>query len=206
MGKGLLGCLVVLLLAALACCCSGTILLYYTPEILVALATSDHPLPIAPIVVDEARNEATMTRMSDELERTRTTTLSGDELTRIVASSSPGTLVRIAVQGGRASLDLSVPLEESAWVNVHVVGRFVIEHGWFTDVQIDEARLAEWELGAFVAGQQLAANVNQSLAQERAKDSGLDEMFSVMERVAVDEDTFRMTLTEGGLAQFRKGP
>lgn len=74
-------------------------------------------------------------------------------------------VVLLLTAGERAVLDLSVNMAEGQWLNVHGAAAFTMEHGWFTDLRIDEARLSDWDLGPALVGQQLAQNANQSLAR-----------------------------------------
>jgi hypothetical protein len=78
----------------------------------------------------------------------------------------------------RAVCDLSLQPNPNVaeYVNVHAVGRFQIEHGWFTAMSLDEIRVAGFDLAPYVVGQDLTMNANQSLAQQRAENDDLSKM------------------------------
>ena len=184
--KGLLGCGVFLAGSCVLCCGGGVLSTFFAPDILLWMATTDHPIDVPATPFDEARQGETRARLYTELDQTGTTTITAEDMNVLLAD--PGdTRAHVGMVGDELTFDLTTPVEPGGdqHVNVHVRTAFVMEGGWFTHLTVSEATLSDWDLGKYTAGQELAMNANQSLAQQRAKDPEMDELFAATERMAV---------------------
>ena len=205
----ILGCLgLLVLLSLLACCGGGAALFLVGPGLLVGLVVDDEPLPVKVVKWDEGRVEMLEDRLATQMLTDRTIELTGDELTQLVISEDTGQMVafRIDIDAqGRGDLDMSIQLDPTTpqYLNIHTVGDFTIEDGWFTDFTVDEIDIGKFDLGQYVAGQQLKDNVNQSLSQQRVQDPEVGEAFDMIELLTIENGQFVLTLTEEGVQQLQ---
>ena len=197
------GCLAACLLVATLCCGLGAAGMYMAPEVMVGMATSDKPLDIPPAVVQPGAADSVLARMTTELKNTGTTTISPEEMTQLFANGDPTSRMRVTASGDKMAVDVSVRLDEGKWINVHGLGGFTMEHGWFTDLRWDEVRLSDWDLGHLFSGQQMAAQGNESLVRERARNPELDFALQGVEFAAVKDGKVVFALTEDGMARFQ---
>ena len=203
------GCLALLALLTCFACCGGiAAVVLVGPGILVGLVVSDEPLPVQTVEWDEARVEQLEQRLAEQLATDRTLRLTGEEMTQLVISGDEDELVafRIEVDAqDRAVLDLSLQLDpaQPQYVNFHAVGDFTIEDGWFTQCQFEELDVGKFDVGKYVAGQELEDDVNQSLAQQRASDPQVAEMFDMVEYLGIDDGALVLTLTEEGVQKLQ---
>ena len=205
----ILGCLgLLVLLSLLACCGGGAALFLVGPGLLVGLVVDDEPLPVKVVKWDEGRVEMLEDRLATQMLTDRTIELTGDELTQLVISEDTGQLVAFRVDidaQGRGVMDLSVQLEPSQpqYFNIHTVGDFEIEDGWFTDFTVDTLDVGKFDIGQYVAGQQLKDNVNQSLSQQRVQDPEVGEAFDMIELLTIEDGQFVLTLSDEGIARLQ---
>ncbi|MSQ00558.1 MAG: hypothetical protein EXR71_01535 [Myxococcales bacterium] len=196
MGGGrrwLLGCLGVSGVSALLCCCGAGIGTWYLPEIVVALATSDAPLDIEATAHDPARQEALKAELRATLDRVGTVRIDAPTLNVLLAPGDDGR-IQVAMDGGTGTFDASIPTDGSGWVNVHVKGTFVMEHGWVESATIDELKLSDWDLGGFMVGQNVAPQFNKSLSDQRVQHPELAALLDATERVAIEDGVLVVTL------------
>lgn len=205
----ILGCLgLLILLSLLACCGGGAALFLVGPGLLVGLVVSDEPLPVQVVKWDEGRVEMFEDQLATEMLSDRTIELTGDELTQLVISEDTGQLVAFRIDiddQERGVLDMSVQLDPSQpqYFNMHAVGDFEIEDGWFTEFTVDTLDIGKFDIGQYVAGQQLKDNVNQSLAQQRVQDPEVGQAFDMIELLTIEDGQFVLTLTDEGVTQLQ---
>lgn len=205
----ILGCLgLLILLSLLACCGGGAALFLVGPGLLVGLVVSDEPLPVQVVKWDEGRVEMLEDQLAAEMLSDRTIELTGDELTQLVISEDTGQMVAFRIDiddQERGVLDMSVQLDPSQpqYFNMHTVGDFEIEDGWFTDFTVDTLDIGKFDIGQYVAGQQLKDNVNQSLAQQRVQDPEVGKAFDMIELLTIENGQFVLTLSDEGVQQLQ---
>lgn len=198
--KSLLGCGVLLVGGVVLCCGGGVLSTYFASDILLWMATSDQPIEVQATPYDEAKQLETRARLYKALDETGSTTITAEDLNVLVAS--PGDVrAHVSMAGEELTFDFSTRLEPDSeqYINVHVRTAFVMEGGWFTHLTISEARLSDWDLGPYVAGQELAMNANQSLAKQRAEDPEMDAIFAATELVAVREGRLEVKMDKAKL-------
>jgi len=207
-GKALtivLGCLVLLILLCVVVCCGGGALLFVAgPGMLAGLVVSDEPLDVQTIKWDEARVEVLAERVAQDAADDRSIELTAEELTQFVLSEADEAIVAFRIDiddSDRAVFDLSIQpdLSQPQYINLHAVSGFTIEDAWFTHFQVDELAVGRFDVGKYVAGQELKDNVNQSLAQQRVQDPDIGKTFDMIEYLGIEEDRFVLTLSEEAL-------
>jgi hypothetical protein len=212
--KGIIlgGCLVVLLVGVLVCCGGGIAALALGPEALAKLAVNlfvdDAPLPAPTARWDEADVEALGVRLEASIDEDRTLSLTGEEFSQLVLHGIDDpqlTVFYVSVdEKERISSDISYQLDpaQQQWVNMHVVGTMEMEDGWFTEFTIDEWTIGTFDLGQYMAGQDLTADANQNLAQQKAQDPEVEAATDMVEYLGVEDGRLVLTLTEEGIAQL----
>lgn len=212
-GKALtvvLGCLVLLILLCVVVCCGGGALLFIAgPGMLAGLVVSDEPLDVQTVKWDEERVDQLAERVNRDATDDRTIELSGGELTQFVLSEAEEELVAFRIDiddQDRASFDVSLQpdMSQPQYINLHAVAGFAIEDGWFTHFQVDELQVGKFDVGKYVAGQELKDNVNQSLAQQRVQDPDVGKTFDMLEYLGIEDGQFVLTLSEEGLQQLQQ--
>ncbi len=205
----ILGCLGLLILLSLLACCGGIGAVFLIgPGMLVGLVVQDEPLPVQVVKWDEARVEHIEDRLAQEMLTDRTIELTGEELTQLIISGDTGQMVAFRIDiddQGRADMDMSIQLDptQPQYLNIHTVGDFTIEDGWFTDFTVDEIDIGKFDLGQYLAGQQLKDDVNQSLAQQRVQDPQVAQTFDWIELLTIEDGQIILTLTEEGVQQLQ---
>jgi hypothetical protein len=198
--KALIGCGVVVIGGSVLLCGGLVAVLAASPWLLVQLVTQDAPLDIPKVEASESERIAVGQRVCTELARQGSTQVSGDELTQLMMTGPDAPpLVRIAAEGDQAVFDLSVETEpgNGKWVNVHGRGGMVMENGWFVHFTMDEITVGDWDLGQYTAGQELMAQANQNLAQQRAQNPEQYAVMDGIDRLSVEGGAFTMALKEG---------
>ena len=163
--------LVVAVLLMSCCCCGSGIALMFSPQLAISQIVDDHPLPGG--VPGNAASPETRAALREDLRTDGKIAWSPEEL--LAAMPPPGSTVEtltMAIDGqDRLALDLSLRLDPQTdqYVNVHYLGGFRMEHGWFTHLDCDELLVGGWELGGYLTGQELAQHANRSLADQRVQ-------------------------------------
>ncbi len=211
-GKALtitLGCIVLLLLGSVVLCCGGGALLVIAgPGVLLSFVVSDEPLPVQTVKWDDSAVEALEDRIGQDILDDRTVSLTGEELTQLMLSDEDVDdlpAFRIAVDDqDRGVFDLSVQLDpaQPQYLNIHAVGDFTVEDGWFTYLVIDEMEIGKFDLGQYIVGQDLHADANNSLAQQRVNDPEAAEAIDMIEYLAVEDGHFTLTFTEEAMTKL----
>jgi hypothetical protein len=186
-GVLVLGTLVLSVGATALCCGGGVVLLWLSPRMFLEMMVEPQPLAVAMPAPDPVAAEASRARICGDILAVRPTTVSGDELTQFgLEGAIPELKVfRAQIAGDDLTMDVSVELEPGQYINLHGKGGFTMDHGWFTDSTFDEATFSGWDLGGYVVGQQLAPDMNRSLANERAKTPELGPLLDAWDTVAV---------------------
>ncbi|GDX78210.1 hypothetical protein LBMAG42_00210 [Deltaproteobacteria bacterium] len=199
--KGLLGCGLVFAGSCVLCCGGGVLGTYFAPDILLWMATADHPIDVPATAYDEAKQVEVRARLYKELDETGATTITAEDI-NVLAASSGDTRAHVAMVGDELTFDLTTPVEPGGdqHINVHLRTAFVMEGGWFTHLTMPEATLSDWDLGQYMVGQELAMNANQSLAQQRAKDPEMDALIAAVERMAVADGTLQIKMDRAKVA------
>lgn len=199
--KALIGCGVVAIGGSVLLCGGLVAVVAASPWLLVHLVAQDAPLDIPKVEVSESERIAVGQRVCTELARQGSTQVSGDELTQLMLTGPDAPqLVRIAADGEQAVFDLSVETEpgNGKWINVHGRGGMAMEHGWFVRFTMDELTIGGFDLGQYTAGQDLMAQANQNLAQQRAQNPEQYAAMDSIDRLSVEGGVFTMALAEGG--------
>ncbi|MEZ4239288.1 MAG: hypothetical protein R3F59_24670 [Myxococcota bacterium] len=139
--------------------------------------TEDAPLADASTALDPAARVELAMRVCPSLMLGLPVALTGDEVVALLAfgEAGPTAPVRLAVDDqGYATLRASIAAEDGRYLNVVAGGSFALDGGWMSSATVDELRVGPLELGGYVAGQELAMDVNQQLARQRAEDADLD--------------------------------
>ncbi len=207
------GCLVVLLVSVLVCCGGGIAALALGPDALVKLAINvfvdDAPLPAPTARWDEAEVEALADRLTVGLDEERTITLTDEEFSQLVLGGVDDpqlTVFHVTVdENEKVSADISYQLDpaQQQWVNMHMVGTMEMEDGWFTEFTVDEWTIGSFDLGQYMAGQDLTADANQNLAQQKAQDPDVQQATDMVEYLGIEDGKIKLTLTEEGIEELR---
>jgi hypothetical protein len=203
--KGILlgGCLGVMGVTALGCC-GGTVAVWiWGPMVLAGAFLEDQPLAVAFPHPDPARSAEAADRIGRQLAESRTAMVTGDDLTALLLGDESSDDVQMRVVNDRADhahLDMSIRTEDTPprYVNIQVGGAFVLENGWFTHTTMDEIRVGDWDFGKYVAGQEMAQSMNQSMARERMENPDLGAKLDGIERLATENGGFSLKLNEQG--------
>ena len=197
-GRWILISVVCLLLAAMVCCCGGGILLYLSPSLAVAWFVEDAPLDLPAV----ASNPGVATELTERMAGGGTVELSALELMQLADPASSRELEAIAVSFDDDHYDLAMSFvaDEGAdgFVNLRVGGELTMEQGWFTHLSFDTLTVGPLDLGQYVLGQELSADANRSLADQRAQKAEVGAMLDEIDRLEVSEGTLQITLAPGG--------
>ncbi len=198
------GCIVFVLVGFFACCGGAAALLIGGPQILIGLVLDKEPLDVEPVSWSPAEVEALEDRLAVEMLETRTIQLTGRELTQLVLSGEDTDLAvfRIDIdEQQRAVLDLSIETEDAKprYINIHGVGDFTLENGWFTELTVDEMDIGSFDLGQYIAGQDITDDANQNLAQQRVQDPTLGETLDSVELLTIEDGQFKLVMTQEGV-------
>ncbi len=200
-GRWILISLVCLLLATMLCCCSGGILLWMSPSLFLNWFIQDEPLS-APSVApnpDIAKDLAVRFAADDG----STVQITGEELTQL---GDPGTNEELEVfwvdfDDDRFEFVVSVRMDDGdldGYLNIAASGATTIERGWFTRLEMDSFDLGPMELGQYLVGQELSADANRSMADQRAQDPEVALVLDQIDRLEVKDGAMEITLTPGG--------
>ncbi len=211
-GKGtnklfMFGCIAFIALGLLSCC-GGGVLLLVSPQLLVGLVLEKEPLPVEVWQWSESDVDALEQRLAAEMADDRRIELTGEELTQIVLSGDDDALqaFRIDVdEQDRAVVDVSIRTQDPdpRYVNLHLVGDMTLEQGWLTLLVVDELEIGKFDLGQYIAGQDITDDANQSLAQQRVQDPEIGEALDMIELLTIEDGHFVLALTEDGVEQLR---
>lgn len=180
-------------ISGVLCCCGGGVATLLSPQILVAMMTDSEPLDLPPVVPDPAMCEA----KDLELLETGRTTMTGPEAT-VCLYPEDGDLAawRLEAVGDEAMADVSVyDAANDHYINLHVRGVMEIQDGWFTRFEISELSAGSFELGGILAGQDMAGDVNGSLAEQRTADPEMAAMLDEIQLLTVDDGVFVLERT-----------
>lgn len=189
-GTWLLGAVVIGSLAVIGCCGCGGVGVLVAPNLMVGMVTwfflEDAPLGPPPARVDPAAKDLLLYAACVDLLADRPGRVDPAILVDVLAQDEPN-LAHLAITsaGDDVGMTMSFGNADEGYVNVAGHGAFVIEHGWFTDLRIDQLTISGWELGPYVAGQQLAENANQNLADTRSKDPQFAATLDAFDRIGV---------------------
>ena len=197
-GRWLLILLVLVVLGSLACCCGCAGLWHFMPHMLVQTFTEDGPLK-APVVDPDP---AVAPRLERAFEAGGPVAITGQEMVQLVEPWDDDEISTFWVDvddEDRMEFALSVWFEEiDRFLNVQTTGTLEIEHGWFTDLTIDELEVSGWDLGQYVLGQQLAEHANRSAADQRAQDPHIADAMDQIDHLWIDDGALWIELAPGG--------
>lgn len=201
------GCIAFIALG-LICCCGGAGLLAISPALLMGLVLDKEPLPVEVWEWSESDVEALEARLAEEMERDRTIALTGEELTQITLSGDEGELEAFRIdidEQDRAVVDISISTEDPdpRYVNIHLVGDMTVENGWFTLLVVDDLTIGKFDLGQFIAGQDITDDANQSLAQQRVQDPTIGDTLDKIELLTIRDGKFELVLSEDAVEEMR---
>ena len=206
------GCIVSLVLCILLCC-GGLIALPFIWQALLSFALSsfvaDDPLPAPTDRWDDAQVAEVGQRVVEEIEQHRTLSLTGEALSQWAAHEIDDpqlTVFHVSIDDqDRISLDVSYQLDptQQQWINFHVQGEAEMEDGWFTEMVIHEMDFGDIDLIQQASGQDMTAEANQNLAQQRAQDPKVDQTMDWIEHLEIDDGQIKITLTEEGVEDLK---
>ncbi len=203
------GCLALIGGTALVSCGGCVAFVLFWPAMLGWAFLDERPLAVAFPAPDAALAQAAADRIAAELAATHSTLVTTDELTQL-ALRGADEHAQLRIASGRPdqlTLDLSmVGKEEAQYFNVHLAGSFLMEHGRVTSMSLDEAEVAGWDLGYFVAGMDLAQGVNDYLAQEREIQPELAATLDGVVRLATERGGVVLTRVAEGEEGSGAGP
>ncbi|MFH1469939.1 MAG: hypothetical protein ABIO70_36480 [Pseudomonadota bacterium] len=195
--------LVLVLLGGLATCCGCAGLWHFFPDILIAAFTENQPLT-APTVASDPLVED---RLEQRFAAGGPVVISAEELMQLVDPQGEEQIDAFWLEihpDDSVEVTLSVRLDdEDLWFNVHGVGSFELEHGWFTHMAIDDLVAGGWDLGQYMTRQELAQQANQSLANQRAQDPDMAAALDEVEHLWVEGGVLYVELAEGGYERFK---
>ena len=199
--KWLLGCAVLLGLSFVGCCCCGGMGLYFAEDIALWAVTTDTPLAVAATPYDPVREQAVLEKILSDLASTGTTSISEADLNALLAAQED-VRAHVALAGDQLTLDFTTNLEpgRDRYVNLHVVSSFEMKDGWFTHFFVNEALLSDWDIGQYTVGNELAADVNEALAEQKVKEPELDVWMSAIRGLTVRDGRLEIT---ADMAQVR---
>jgi hypothetical protein len=190
--------LVLMLLSSLACCCGCAGLWHFLPDILVQAFTEEGPLK-AP-VVDPDPDAAV--RLERALEAGGTVRVTGEEIVQLVEPWEEEELYAFWLhvdEQDQLEFVLSAHIAElDRYVNVQARGACEIEHGWFTGFTMDQLVVSGWDIGGYMAGEQLAQHANRSMADQRAQDPNVGLAMDQIERLWLEDGAIAIELAPGG--------
>jgi len=192
----------------LLCCCGGVGILAISPQLLLGLLFEKEPLPVQTWQWSESDVEALEDRLAADMEREQRIALTGEELTQIVLSGDTGELEAFRIdidEQDRAVVDISIRTEDPKprYMNIHAVGEMTIENGWFTHLVVDEMEFGRFDLGQYIAGQDITDDANNSLAQQRVSDPEVGDNLDKIELLTVRDGQFELVLTEEAVAELK---
>ncbi len=203
--KWLIGCGVLFALSAVSCCCGG-LMLRQLPELLAGLALQPEPLPLPAPTPDPDGGAAIATRVCAELAEDHSSFLTAAELTTLSTLTAEPSLrvMRWRAEGDRLSMDLSwgVP-DGGGFVNVVAGGQLRMENGWWKTASFHEMRLGEHDLAGFLTGQPMAEQLNQNMAQQRAKDPDMAAALDSVELAYTGDGGVHFTLAPNSPIQTK---
>jgi hypothetical protein len=159
-----------------------------SPQIIMAMMTDSEPLNLPPVVPNPEMCDA----KDLELLETGRTTMTGPEATVcLYPEDSDLAAWRLEAVGDEAMADVSIhDAVNDHYINVHVRGVMEIEDGWFTRFEISELSAGSFELGSILAGQDMSADVNGSLAEQRTTDPDMADMLDEIHLLTVEDGVF----------------
>lgn len=200
-GRWLLIAFACLLLATVICCCSGGVLLYMSPSLLLNAMVEDEPLT-APTIDARSGMKAKLVK---RFKAGGVVTIPCSEMVEMVdpVGSEDIDVFWVECSGDRAEVTFSVLLDDpdapaEGYINIHAEGGLTMEHGWFTNLEIDTFDLGPWELGEYTAGQDMSADANRSLADQRSQDPQVGVALDQIERLEFVNGALEVELVEGG--------
>lgn len=195
--------LVVFLLGFLACCCGCAGIWHFLPEIMVAAFTEGQPLTAPTVPPDPTIAD----RVQARFEAGGPVTITAEELVQLVDPSSEEQIDAFWIEihpDDSAEIILSVGIDDQdKWFNLHSIFSFEMEHGWFTHFTVDDLVAGGWDLGQYMAHQELAQQANQSMANQRAQDPQVAATLDEVEHLWFEDGAMHVTLAEGGWERVR---
>ena len=202
-GTWLLGAVVVSSVSVIACCGCGGVGVLVAPNAFVAmiawLMLEDAPLGPPPVPMDAATREAVVSGACADLWAGRPTKLDPTLITGVLAFGAGPEVKHLAILPTADGWDMAVSIQsdpDGGYLNFSGAGAFTMERGWFTDTRIDAIAMSGWHFDEYLKGQQLAPNMNQSLANQRAENPALGPLL----------DSFEKISTAGGQLELVPGP
>lgn len=194
------------LLAAI-CCCGGFVGLAYFPEMMLAYVLADAPLAGPTTEAKPVLGALERTAACLALATTGEATLSPDAVARLMVGegSARVPVLRLAAAGDEATLELSVATEDAPprYFNLQVKAAFELNQGWFTDLRASRLVVRDHDWSTYLSGDQLSAQANQSLANQRAKDEDLVELLDGIQTLRVQDGQFVVRLQPESVAMRR---
>jgi hypothetical protein len=202
-GMVVLGCVGTLVVGSITCCGGGTVafvlVLVLAPGLLLRLVEEGQPLQVASVARDPVRIADVQARVdASKADHTVPLRITGEELT-MWAFPTPVPevpVLNIAIDAqDNAVMDVSFQpdVTDAHYVNVHLRGTFAMEHGWFTSAAMDQFTISGWDLGPYLVGQDLTAQANKSMADQRAQDPKVDAAMQQIGTLGIHGGAFDLT-------------
>lgn len=202
--KLFIGCFLFLVISLCCICCITTAASVYAPA---AVANALFSEESASVEVEKWKAEDVRSleqNIKDELESEGETSISGDELTQLFIKGSENDDVKFQTtinSDDKAQLDLSFKSGEK-FLNVSSVVDFEVRDGKFSTLTIDELKVGKFDLGRFLKGQDLAANINENLSTNENEE--LSKFLSYFEELYIEDGKFVLILSPEGQKEFLK--
>ena len=201
-GRWILISVVCLLLAAMVCCCGGGILLYLSPSLVLAWFVDDAPLDLPAV----ASNPGISQEVAQRLASDGAVRLSARELMELADPANTRELEAFQVILADDHFDVAMSFvadeDNDGFVNLRAGGELTMEQGWFTHLSFDTLTVGPLDLGQYIPGQELAADANRSLADQRAEKADVGAMLDEIERLEVTGGALELTLAPGAFERI----
>lgn len=195
------------LLACIVCCCGGGLAVWMGPGAFVKWMIQPEPLTVQTV----PQNPEAAANLAQRFSAGGEVSIEPRELVQLLTDEPDEDLAALWIdaQGDTAALDLSILMKDATpagYLNLHMKTRFSMRRGWFDNLEFDELTVGPMDLGGFIKGQDLAQNVNQNLAQQRAQDPEMGEKLDRFELLTVRDGKFVVELAPGAWEEFTADP
>lgn len=200
-----LGCLGITVAGTAVTCCGGglvlTIVALFFPSMMLGMMTEPQPLAVTVPPADPVRSAEARRQISEAMvDPTKTAHVAPQDLVNELWTDHtkvPVASMQVDAQQALV-MDLSVQLDPGSYLNFHArTPTFVISHGWFDQLTCDELVLSGWNMSDMMKGQDLAMNVNRSLADQRRDSPDLDAFLKTIASLKLANGGFDVQFEPG---------
>lgn len=199
------------LFTVVACGCSGILAVTMGPGLLIDAMVADEPLEIEHEADPASAREIKEELVSELRSESRTTRLTGPELTRILKEQiGPTGDAGVTIADSIATVDLSVRVDEyDGWVNFHAEGALTMTDGEVTGAEIRDFDVSGWDLSPYLNDEAaIVREANRRLQERAAESEDVRKVVEGIESLRVAGDAVELVLTPEGVQAVKdpKGP